>query len=216
MAAAAWILLLVTVASTAPPVVGQTQAGTPSVPPSSAQELANKSLACLDRGEDILADESRMPQYREGLAYAKQALALDDRNADAHFGLFANQARIMAAEGIATNPFNLFTIQRELSRVLELDPNHPDGVAAKGEMLMRLPRLLGGSTREAVIYLRRAIEIDPNAVRPRIELGKAYVELGETQRARVTFEEAAVIAERGGKLSQLERIRTELGHLASP
>src|SRR5205809_9691 len=95
----------------------------------SAQQVANRALACLRRGEDSYDDAVKLNEYRKGRELARQAVVLDDRNADAHFALFANNGRIMLLEGAGVNPVNLWKASAELERTLEIDPNHADALA---------------------------------------------------------------------------------------
>ena len=44
---------------------------------------------------------------------------------------------------------------------MALAPNHAEALAAKGALLIKLPRWLGGDRREAEVWLRRALAVDP-------------------------------------------------------
>lgn len=183
------------------------------VEPASAAVLTEKALKCLDRGEDELVREERLRAYREGLKYAEQAVAADDASADAHFAVFANRGRILMLEGAVANPFNVYVVNRELKRTLELNPNHADALAAKGSMLRQLPRLLGGDLREGAKYLQRSIDLDPNAIGARMELAEIYVELGQPQLGIESLEKAEQIARRDGKMGRLAEIESKLAQL---
>jgi tetratricopeptide (TPR) repeat protein len=172
-----------------------------------ARTLAKQALDCLDRGEDAATRESKLAAYREGLAFAERAVAADDGNADAHFAVFANQGRIMLMEGVVANPLSLLRVNRELDRVLELNPDHTDALAAKGGMYRQLPWVLGGSLEKAEACLRRVIELDPTAVAARMELAETYREMGQPDRGVPLLEKAASIAKGEGKHRQLARVR---------
>jgi tetratricopeptide (TPR) repeat protein len=178
-----------------------------------AQELANEALARLKRGEDAVDKAAKLAAYREGLALARSAVAADDRNADAHFLIFANQGRIMLLEGAVPNPLNLLTINRELDRCLQLDPNHSDALAAQGGLYRQLPWLLGGDLDKAESALKRSIEIDPNAVSARIELARLYHDRGQPARSVELLEEAATLARELNKQRQLGEAQRLLAEL---
>ena len=180
----------------------------------SAQRLSQQALDCLHRGEDAVTKDARLAAYHEGLALAQRALQADDLNADAHFAVFANRGRILLLEGASVNPFNLLSVNRDLDRALELNPNHADALAAKGGLYRQLPRLLGGSLSKAEQCLARAIEIDPNAVGARIELAQTYSDMGEPERGVPLLRQAAEVAERVGKYRQLAQARSLLQELA--
>lgn len=177
-----------------------------------SRRLADESLALMMQAEDEFDDAVRLATYRKGLELARQAVAANDLNPDAHFALFASNGRIMLLEGAAPNPINLFAVNSELGRVLELDPNHADALAARGGLYRQLPRLLGGSLDKARADLSRAIELDPEAVGARMELAQAYRDLGEPARGLPLLETAVQFAEKKGmrrKLTEARRLLQE-------
>lgn len=178
-----------------------------------AQHLADKSLACLRRGEDAEDRGAKLAAYREGLELARQAVAANDHNADAHFAVFGNEGRLMLLEGGGANPINLMKANAELERTLALNPNHSDALAAKGGLYRQLPWVLGGNLEKAESLLARAIELNPNAVGARIELAQIYRDTGSPERSLPLLETAAQIAERQGKQRQLAEAQQLLAEL---
>lgn len=179
-----------------------------------AQELATKALDCLRRGEEATDPAAKIDAYREGVALARQAIAADDLNADAHFAMFANQGRVMLHEGAVPNPLTLMEANRELNRALELNPNHADALAAKGGMYRQLPWALGGSNEKASEYLARSVELDyDNACGARIELAELYRDLGYPERSVPLLKKAVEIATRDNKPDKLQKARTLLREL---
>jgi tetratricopeptide (TPR) repeat protein len=181
-----------------------------------AQDLAQRALDCLHRGEDAATKEAKLAAYREGLQWAERAVVADDNNADAHYARFANKGRIMLLEGAAANPLNLLTVNRELDRALELNPDHADALAARGGMYRQLPWVLGGSLEKAADYLSRAVALDPDACGARIELAETYRDLGHPERSVPLLQKAAQVAERMGKQQQLHEARELLAQLKAP
>ncbi len=178
-----------------------------------AQELTARALECLHRGEDATGNDAKLSAYREGLQWAERAVAADDSSADAHYARFANHGRIMILEG-AVNPLNLLAANRELDRVLQLNPNHSDALAARGGMYRQLPWVLGGSLEKAADYLSRAVTLDPvNACGARIELAETYRDMGHPERSIPLLEQAAQVAQRMGKQRQLREAQTLLAQL---
>jgi len=181
-----------------------------------ARQLAQRALECLHRGEDLVSTASRLAAYREGLELAQRAVAADDTNASAHFALFANNGRVLLMEGQTPNPLNLLAVNRELERVLELDPNYADALAARGGLYRQLPRLLGGSLDKAEADLTRAIALDADAVGARIELAQTYRDMGHPERSVPLLTKAAQVAESKGKYRQLAEARSLLRELGVP
>ena len=167
-----------------------------------AQALASRAVACLTRGEDATDAAAKRAAYDEGLALAERAVALDDGNADAHFAIFGTRGRLLLLDGAVPNPINLMSVNRELDRALDLEPDHAAALAAKGGLYRQLPWVLGGDLALAENCLTRAIAIDPNAVAARIELAATYRDMGHPERSRPLLETALAIAERDGKRRQ--------------
>lgn len=180
-----------------------------------AQDLATRAVASMKRGEDALTPEAKTAAYREGLALAKRALAIDDQNADAHFALFATEGRLMLLDGVTPNPISLLKVNQQLERCLELNPNHSDALAAKGGLYRQLPWVLGGNLDKAEACLKRSIEIDPESVGARIELARTYRDKGQLELCAPLLTKAAEIAARTNRQRQLGEARqmlAELGH----
>ncbi len=204
--------LIVLQVASAPRAAGQQQAYA-RTRTEAVQDLTARALDCLHRGEDATAKESKLAAYREGLQWAEQAVAADDGSADAHYARFANQGRIMMLEG-GINPLNLLTVNRELDRVLELNPDHADALAARGGMYRQLPWVLGGSLEKAAHYLSRAVTLDPdNACGARIELAETYRDMGHPERSVPLLEQAVQVAQRMGKQRQLLEAQSLLAQL---
>src|SRR5262249_30898559 len=121
-------------------------------------------------------DHTKLYWYSRGTDLAKSAVAQDDGNADAHFALFANWGRWLQTDGWLKNAYHLAALRRELDRALQLNPNHPDALAAMGGLYLELPRFLGGNVAKAEPFLVRAIQLDPLAVGARLELADCYLQ----------------------------------------
>ncbi len=187
-----------------------------AAPGEDARSLAARALECLHRGEDLTDPGEKRAAYEEGLRLARSAAALDDRNADAHFAIFANEGRLLLLDGVTPNPVSLLKVNRELERALELNPDHADALAAKGGLYRQLPWVLGGSLQVAEECLQRAIALDPEAVSARIELAATYRDKGEPERSVSLLHKAVAIAEAQGKQRQAREARALLGQIERP
>src|SRR6202158_5527218 len=115
----------------------------------------HQAFIALDRG-DVEADGARKrTAYNDAVAQAEKAVRLDEANANAHYALFCSLGRLTELRGSIAQALMLPRLHRELNRALQLNPAHSDALAAKAEMLFRLPRLLGGSVVQAETYVRR-------------------------------------------------------------
>jgi|GEM_PF-1263261 len=159
----------------------------------------------IDAGEVASSDDARRQAYEAAKQHADRAVAQMPNDADAHFVQFAAEGRIAQLGGIAVAALQLVKLNKQLDEVLRLDPNHANALAARGGMLMKLPRLLGGDTGEGVEYLERAVSLDSTAVGKRLELAEAYHIVGREDEARATAQSALQVAK---QLDQPDRVAT--------
>jgi tetratricopeptide (TPR) repeat protein len=145
-----------------------------------AAALVRQSLEDLEHGEAAGDDAVKMEWYGRGKAAAEQALVADGNDSNAHFALFANWGRMMQTEGWMKNVTHLPALRGELDRALELDPNNANALASKGGLYFRLPSILGGDVAKAEPLFRRALELDPHMVGPRLELAELLLARDES------------------------------------
>jgi len=178
-------------------------------------EYAARAQADVDEGEIAPTVEARLAAYKSARALGRRALELDDHNADALFVVFAAEGRITLLEGGGSlpNPYSLYKAQGQLDHVLELDPNHPNALAAKGGLYRQLPWALGGDLEKAEIFLKRAIDSNPKAIGARLELAQTYRDMGQPEKCEPLIEAAARLAKELGKQHQYEeatRLKAEI------
>jgi tetratricopeptide (TPR) repeat protein len=146
---------------------------------------------CLDVGDDGPQETTkRRAAYEEGAALAKQALELQERNADAHYLYAANLGSAAQLKGMMASAFTVQELLRHGKRALELNPHHRAALHMMGRMLDELPWVLGGDATAALGYLRRAVAEDPAYLHARVDLAKAYLKRKDVESAR---KELAVI-----------------------
>ena len=159
-------------------------------------EVSHRAHArCVEA--QALAGDARTKAYRESLADADAAIAANESDALAHFAAFCALGGLLRDEGVSlAAPLQLRRLRREVDRALELAPDFADALAGKGQLLLNVPRLLGGDPAEGERLLRRSLAIDPDFLTPRFALVDALKARGATDEARREAALALAIAER--------------------
>lgn len=175
-----------------------------------------ESYRLLELGEASENDPTKLALYGRGKALAELAVKQDDADPEAHFALFANWGRMLQTDGWLKNSFRLPALWRELDRALELDPDHPDALAAKGGLYFQLPRFLGGDARKARGLLERAVDLDGDAIGARLELAECYLQDDRRDEARDLAAAAMRMAVEQDKPRFVRRAGTMLEALGPP
>jgi hypothetical protein len=180
----------------------------------SSSALASSARAECEAGRRAVDREERKARFEHGQAMAERAVRLDDANPDAHFALFCNMGEMMRLDGESfTAALGVHRLMGELDRTLELDPNHTDALAAKGTLLLRLPRILGGDAQRGEEMLREVIQKDPNAFSSRITLAKTCEARGERGEALAFATRALQIAREQGRTDKVAEAQATLAEL---
>jgi len=180
------------------------------------KELAKRALQECEQGRAATDRQARLSHFQQGQTVAEQAVASDERNADAHFALFCNLGEQLRLDGESvTSVFGFRRMMSELDRTLELDPAHIDAISAKGTLLVKLPGLLGGDLEKGEQLLQQVVRQAPKSVNARLALAKLRCERGHHHEAMMLASDALSIAQkhkRGAFISEaravLEQLRT--------
>lgn len=126
-----------------------------------ASGLVVTALALCDRASGLTGVAQRTA-LDEGEALADAAVAADPTDPVAHFAAFCTRGRRLESQGVGlSTAFELTRARRLLDTALALAPDYADALAAKGALLLRLPRLFGGDRTQGTGLLRRAIALAP-------------------------------------------------------
>jgi tetratricopeptide (TPR) repeat protein len=176
-------------------------------------DASRAALADCESAE-ATSGAARTERLRRSLEQADAAIAADDRDALAHFAAFCALGGLLKEDGIGlAAPGRMRRLRREVDRTLELAPDFTDALAGKGALLCHLPRLLGGDAATGERLLRRALELDPDYLTPRLELVDALRARGATAEAREQATRALAIAERKGSREDAGAARAQLDAL---
>jgi tetratricopeptide (TPR) repeat protein len=184
---------------------------------STSYEAAWKlARACYWLGSRGPAD-GRRAQLERGIAAGENALRLADNRPEGHFWLAVNMGRLAQSAGLRQGLKYRGRIKSELERALTIDPGFQNGSAdaVLGEWYRGVPRLLGGSRREAEAHFRRALDHDP-ANMPALQYLAQFLEGdGRVAEARVLWQrllDEPIDAEWAPEGREFRRIATD--HLA--
>ncbi|HVM98129.1 MAG TPA: hypothetical protein VMT89_17170 [Candidatus Acidoferrales bacterium] len=123
---------------------------------------SHQALALCHQADNAIGLE-RSDTLKRGLQLAERARETDDRDAAAHFAIFCNLGKQIRFAGLSWSSLrHVRRLRHEIDRTLELAPDDPDALTAKGELLLELPGILGGDTDEGTRLLQRAIAVDPS------------------------------------------------------
>lgn len=168
------------------------------------EALGKAARAAADVGEQATGrDRSELYQKSEG--YARRAVDVDPRDAEAHFHLARALGLKALSVGVRERVRYATEIRVHALQALSLDSRHPGALHIMGAWnaeIMRLSgmerflarKLLGGGVfreanwKDAVSYMEQAVEIDPDRLTHRLDLAKIYADIGEKAKAREQFE----------------------------
>lgn len=163
----------------------------------SSQPLIDGAIKECRTGRVAQDKTRRVAHFEKGRALGEQAVALDDRSADAHFALFCNLGELMRIDGelSITSAWGFRRMMKELDRTLELSPDHLDALSAKGTFLVRLPSMLGGDKGKGEKLLQYVLQKEPQSINARLSLAKSYCADGRHNEAILLASEALDLAQ---------------------
>ena len=180
----------------------------------SAKDLTNKALQQCAQGRIAKDRNSRLAHFQQGQAFGEQAVALDERSAEAHFSLFCNLGELLRVDGESlTSLFGLRRMMKELDRALELNPEYLEAISAKGALLVKLPGILGGDLEKGEALLEQVISRAPKAVNARLALAKVRCEHGRHHEAVTLASDALAIAQKDSQADFIPEARAVLAQL---
>jgi tetratricopeptide (TPR) repeat protein len=143
-------------------------------------------------GERSTRDRTR--HFKDGMAAARLAIAIDASRADAHFWLGANMGSYATAAGIFAGLRYRSAIREAFETSAGLDPAFNRGIAfcLLGKYYAAVPGWLGGSKRKSEAMLRRCLAIDPDSVPGHFYLAETLLAVNRHTEARAAL--AAAIA----------------------
>ncbi len=156
--------------------------------PGNVKALILLSRCHLFYGEGLKTEDEKRATYEKGAEFAKKALKLDEKSADAHFYYAAGLGRCAQLKGIFNAIGAAGEIKKEFERALELDPAHLIAKVALANYYYQVPGLFGGSTEKAIELLKESLEIRPNLTMAAVDLARIYKNQGKKKEAIMLLE----------------------------
>ena len=167
--------------------------------------LGKASRTAVDLGESLTDAARKKELFRTGERFARLAVAADSNNAEAWFHLARALGRTALSVGIRDRVKYAVTIKQYAQKTLALQPDHAGALHVLGMWNAEVKRLngfslffarnfLGGGVmgqanwKNAVSYMERAAEVDPDRLVHRLDLAGIYADTGEKEKARTTYE----------------------------
>ena len=139
----------------------------------------------LDLGDEAYQDKvKRRSAYEEGAKFARQALDLEEQNANAHYLYAANLGSAAQLKGTMASALTVQDLKAHVRRALEVNGNHAPALHMMGMMMEELPWFLGGDADAALTYLKRAVLADTAYIHARLDLAKIYLKRQASDEAR--------------------------------
>jgi tetratricopeptide (TPR) repeat protein len=171
----------------------------------SADALGKASRTVVDIGEQEADDAKRKALFRKGVDYARRAVAAAPNDAEGHFHLARALGRLALSVGVRERVRFANEIHDQGQEALRLDPDHPGALHVLGVWnaeVMRLSgverffarNLLGGrrfgeaSWDKAIMYMEKAVEVDPERLTHQLDLARIYADRKQNDKARALFE----------------------------
>jgi tetratricopeptide (TPR) repeat protein len=137
-------------------------------PPPIAEALARcREVDSLPAGDKL----AQLAILERGVALAEAAVAANPNDARAQLALGCNLGKQLDLAGISWRSLSrLNRLKAVIETAARLAPDDPDALVAKGELLHRVPSVLGGDVKEAEQYFRRALAAQPEHALARLYL----------------------------------------------
>lgn len=137
------------------------------------------------------APESERRAFLErGIEAAKKAISLQPKRPEGYFWMAANMGALAESFGMRQGLKYRKPIKEALETVLRIDPAFQEGSAdrALGRWYFRVPRLFGGSDKEAEAHLRASLTYNPNSTASHFFLAEVLLDDGRKEEGRAELQ----------------------------
>ncbi len=140
---------------------------------------------------DTQTDEKQKIKWlQDGITAAEKAIKLDTLRAEGHFWMGANKGAYAELKGAFSAMGLVKSVRREFETALKIDPAYSKGTThlALGELLIRLPALMGGSDKKGLLYLEEGLKYGPQNAELKLLLAEQYSKKDKKTEAKKLLE----------------------------
>jgi tetratricopeptide (TPR) repeat protein len=176
-----------------------------SLDSANVEALGKASRTAVDLGEAETNGDRKATYFTTGLTFARRAVAADSNNAESWFHLGRALGRRALSVGVRDRVRFGVEVRDAAQRALAISPDHPGALHVLGMWHAEVKRLngfelffarnfLGGRIlgeaiwADAVAHLERAAAIDPDRLSHHLDLAGIYVDVGEKEKARASYQ----------------------------
>jgi tetratricopeptide (TPR) repeat protein len=134
--------------------------------------------------------QERRGYLERGVAAGRQAAVIAPQRPEGHFWMAADMGALAESFGLRAGLKYRKPIREALETVLRLDPAFMDGSAdrALGRWYYKVPRLFGGSSREAESHLRASLRYNANSIITHFFLAELMLDSDRLAEARAELQ----------------------------
>lgn len=159
--------------------------------PADAEHLWRLCRALVRRGEK----GGGASDFALGMQRCSESVKLSSTTANAYFWLGVALARYGEAKGALKSLPLIKPIRAEMARTLELDPGHGGAHQVLGQILWKLPRIVGGDKKAALAEFQEALRLSPRYTSNYIPLAEALLHFGRRDEAVRVLESALAVTD---------------------
>ncbi len=141
---------------------------------------------------DYEKDEAgKIKLLQAGIAAAEKAVKLDPARVEGHFWLGATKGGYADLKGGFGALGLVKSVRREFEAALKIDPNYAKGSThlALGEMLIRMPAIMGGSDKKGLAYLESGLQYGAQNAELKLLLAEQYAKKNRKEDAKKLLNE---------------------------
>jgi tetratricopeptide (TPR) repeat protein len=142
------------------------------------------SYVCYLLGDGPQSGKEKLKYYDKGYGRGRKAIEIDRGSADAHLWYVVNRGRQGQTRGVLNSLFMVPEIEREVGRVLEIDPENTVALDVKAMLYYELPSFYKGDLKKSLAALNQAVALDSNYALLYVDMAKVQIRLRNYERAR--------------------------------